>query len=277
MIAPSDAQEHVMDVDENDGFGPIRTSTRQNTTQETANAIASRYTERLLQTCISFLACGPYLQSPSEEATRDPELTQLILKSADDPNKFMFACPILFRFVRQKIYHSSLRTLQRCILCFGDILKQYQFSKREPVIISFLDFLHCSLGVWKAEDELAKDVHSDLRSFYQWLSGRLKKHTFRSWALRDAIAKFLGQYLTEDPTQESWLNPDDFEQPNELRDHLPTSLLPRLHSDQDIRVRFRAAVLNADLFSICHHFRQLPLDVYEYMKSFFPPHLEKQV
>lgn len=266
-----------MDVDEKDGFGPIRTSTRQNATQETANATGAQHTERLLQTCISFLACGPYLQSSSEEATRDPELTQLIVESADEPSKFIFACPILFRFVRQKIYHSSLRTLQRCILCFGDILKQRSFAKRPSVIISCLDFLRCSLGIWKADDEFVKDVHSDLRSLYQWLSGVLIKRAHRSWALRDAIARFLGQYLAEDPTQESWVTPEDIEQPDTLQNYLPTSLLPRLHSDPDIRVRFRAAVLNADLFSISHHFRQLPLDVYEYTRSYYPLHLERRV
>lgn len=261
-----------MDVDEKDGFGPIRTGARQNTSADTNDAAATRLLQRLMEVCIGFLACGPYLQSSFGKAARDPELTQLILKSVEDPNKFKVACPILFRFVRQKIYHSSVKTLHECLRDFGGILRQYSYSKQQSVIIALLDFLHSALCVWKADDELAKDVHSDLRGVYSWLSGLLMKGTCHSWALRDAIARFFSRYLKEDPTQETWK--DDSEDMDQGI-YPPAVFLPRLHNDRDIRVRFRAAIINASLFSISHHFGQESLELYETMKKLFPPHLEK--
>lgn len=201
---------------------------------------------------------------------------QLVIKCAKDPDKFKTACPILFRFVRRRIFHSSLKTLQRCLREFGDALRQYTYSKQQAVIIAFLDFLNSALGAWKADDELANDVQLDLQDFYAWLSGLLVKRSCRSWVLRDAIARFLGHYLAEDPSQESWVKSSD-DSPSDLQNGLPTSLLPRLNCDQDIRVRFRVAFINASLFSITHHFKQAPLELYELMKRFFPPRLEKQV
>ena len=274
LLESSGSQEHAMDVDEKDGFGPIRTTTRQNTSADMTNANGTRLMQRLMQICIGFLACGPYLQSSLGKAARDLELTQLIAKSVNDPNKFKVACPILFRFVRQKIFHSSAKTLQRCLRDFGDILRQYSYSKQQSVIIAFLDFLHSALGVWKADDDVAKAVHSDLREFYSWLSGLLVKGTCRSWALRDAIARFFGRYLEEDPTQGTWTG--DSKDTDQCINP-PAVFLPRLNNDRDIRVRFRAATINAGLFSISHHFGQPAFELYETMKKFFPPHLEKYV
>jgi ataxia telangiectasia mutated family protein len=253
LLESSGSQEHAMDVDEKDGFGPIRTTTRQNTSPDMISEDGTRSMQRLMQICIGFLACGPYLQSSFGKAARDLELTQLILKSVDDPNKFKVACPILFRFVRQKIFHSSVKTLHRCLRDFGDILRQYSYSKQQSVIIAFLDFLHSALCVWKADDDLAKAAHSDLREFYAWLSGLLVKGTCRSWALRDAIARFFGRYLEEDPTQETWTGDSE---DTDQRVYPPLAFLPRLNNDRDIRVRFRAAIINAGLFSISHHFGQ---------------------
>ncbi len=264
-----------MDVDDKDGFAPIRTTTRQNKTADTVNTTDVEFLERLLETCISFLACGPYLQSTTQKATRDVDLTQLVIK-CEDPDKFRIACPILFRFVRRRIFHSSLKTLHSCLIEFGDVLTRYAYSKQQTVIIASLDFLNSALGVWKADDQLANEVQLDLQKIYIWLSGLLVKRSCRSWALRDAIARFLGQYLAEDPSQEFWIK-STHDDSSILQDRLPTSLLPRLNCDRDIRVRFRAAFINASLFSITHHFKQPPLELYELMKRFFPPHLEKQV
>ena len=266
-------EENAMDVDEKDGFGPIRTAARQSTSADMGST-GARLIQRLMQTCIGFLACGPYLQSSSGKAARDLELTQMILNSIEDPDKFKVACPILFRFVRHKIFHSSVKTLRGCLRDFGDILRQYSYSKQQSVIIAFLDFLHSALCVWKLDDDLAKAVHSDLRESYAWLAGLLMKGTSRSWVLRDAIARFFGRYLEEDPTQRTWMDDSgDVDQ----RGHPPAAFLPILNNDRDIRVRFRAAFINAGLFSISHHFGQQALELYESMKKYFPPHLEKQV
>ena len=111
-----------MDVDETDGFGPIRT-------EYICSSTGTRLMQRLMQTCIGFLACGPYLQSSSGKAARDLELTQMILKSIEDPDKFKFSSDLC-----DKIFHSSVKTLRRCLRDFGNVLRQYSYSKQQSVI-----------------------------------------------------------------------------------------------------------------------------------------------
>ncbi|KAF9530405.1 hypothetical protein CPB83DRAFT_905353 [Crepidotus variabilis] len=265
--------ENAMDIDEKDGFGPIRTTAPQSNSDTTTTENGS-ILRRLFKISIGFASCAPFLQSAGEKETRDSELTELILKSSAEPQNFCMACPVFFQFTRQKIFHLSLRNQQLFVEKFGDLLQQYSLSKNQQFIHVVLDFLLSTLGSWKSQEDLAGELHRHLQHLYAWLSRLMKGGNCGSWALRDAIARFLGQYLEEDSAQGFWAVEDHFDNLQDHLDSLPSALLPRLSNDQDIRVRFRASFINAGLFSITQHLKQSPDDLYEHLKHYYPPYLE---
>lgn len=269
LTGSTTTSENAMDVDEKDGFGPIRTTAPQVTSSDSANPELGQNFQQLLSVCIGFAACSPFLQSPSGKTAREPHLTESILKATVDPKRFCIACPIFFHFVRQKVLHLSLRTQQQFVDEFGSLLRQYALSKSQSFIYVVLDFLMSTLGVWKTEDDLGKEIHDNIKHLYAWLSLLMKRQNCGSWALRDAIARFLGNFLSEDPSQDFWASEEHFDQHQDYQDCLPSSILPRLSGDPDIRVRFRVALLNAGLFSISHLFQRNSTELYGDMKRFY--------
>ncbi|KAF8966296.1 hypothetical protein BDZ97DRAFT_2057533 [Flammula alnicola] len=264
----STSHQQVVDVDDKDGFGPIRTTNLQNSATNVRKMDDDRPTQHLLEICIGFLACGPFLQSPSAEPTRDKELAQLVIASATTrPEKFCLVCPLFFSQVRQGTLSLSIKYLDGFFDKFEHLLTEYSYSRSERFHQLLLDLLTSSLGVWKSDDAKAEQVHEKFRQFCSWLSGALRSQKIRSWTLRDAFSRFLDRYLSEDPTQESWALQDEFKKEEDYQDCLPTSLLPRLNADPDMRVRFRAAVINARLYSLSDHLQALPLEMYDLMKK----------
>jgi len=257
-----------------DGFGPIRTANRQNSL--ISNSPDDERTRPLLQICISILACGPFLRSSTGISTRDQDLADMILKSSSYPESFCTASRIFFGFVRHKVFHLPLKILGRFFDEFEELLQQYSFSKNQTFAEVLVDFLGSIIGFWNSEDALARDLHSNFRELCAYLASRLIHNNCRSWTLRDEIVRFLRTYVAEDPSQESWSTVDNFEQdPGEHPICMPIALLPHLIADQDIRVRFRAATANADLFAISHHIHQTPLELYETMKQSFTLKLDE--
>ncbi|KAJ7612476.1 hypothetical protein DFH06DRAFT_1274623 [Mycena polygramma] len=91
-------------------------------------------------------------------------------------------------------------------------------------------------------------------------AGQKSRTHIRSWKIRDALARFYDRYLMHDPSQAAWFNPEEDE--DEKAEGLPTKVLPEMNRDDDIRVRFRAGVLNAHLFAVGRSTGLRALDVY---------------
>ena len=100
----------AMDVDDGDGFGPIRTTRAITQSAEARhqadNVWANQY---IANSCMAFLAIVPILQSSSGEPTRDKALTDMVLNCSED--KFLLVGPIYFGKVRQKILNISLNII----------------------------------------------------------------------------------------------------------------------------------------------------------------------
>src|ERR1700678_1501642 len=83
------------DVDDKDGFGPIRTTPAHGSSRTVQITEDGQPVQQLLQISISFISCGPFLQSASGEPTRDKELTEIVLRCAEhQPARFGLVFPI---------------------------------------------------------------------------------------------------------------------------------------------------------------------------------------
>jgi len=270
-------EEEVVDLDDKDGFGPIRTIHQNLPSSATGvrNPDEDRPTQHLLQLCAGFLACGPFLQSPSAEPTRDKELVQLMFKTARTmPDKICHISSIFFSQIRRGTLSLTPKHLSELYNEFGELLRQYSFSKSERFLGVVLDLLTCSLGARSDPHGATEEVHGNFCELSGWLSKMLKKNLMRSWRLRDAFARFIELYLLDDPSQSSW--PFDNNEPEtEESPHCLPLYLPQLSSDTDIRVRFRVAVINTRLLAFSKHINREPLQMYDIMKKSYTLHLDK--
>lgn len=265
-------KDNDMDVDDKDGFGPIRTGAPPTSSNSPQQAENDRPFLGLLRICIEFLTRGPRLQSPSMDATRDKELTQLILDCANtDPEKFVLICPIFLNEIRHGMFSFSLKDLDNFMNSIQDLLQNYAFSRNECMQSLVVQLLDSTLATWTLPSVASSEVGGRVRELCEWLSGLLgseERPPFAAWTIRDQLAQFLDRYLVRDPTQASWSVEDN-------QGCEPIALLPRMSKDDDIRVRFRVAVINARLFTVAPHLGVSPLDLYDTMKRYYTLDLDK--
>lgn len=224
-----------MEVDEADGFGPIRTS---QTTQAEKKLDVNSTLRHIARICIDFLALVPILQSTNGETTRDKELLEIILKAEGDA--FLSMIPGYSDNVRRGRFNLGVNATDTLFLRFSHHMGDPSFSKREQTHLEVIRFLDATVGVWLQPS--AVDVLSKVQSLYKYYSDMVVRKKVRSWRVRFAFSCFVSGYLNKDPWQKTWNDA-------EVECCLPSELLPQLGSDEDIRVRFKLATLSAKLLS----------------------------
>jgi serine-protein kinase ATM len=268
---------HAMDIDDGDGFAPIRTTHAITQSAETSQPTDSVWANQCIaDSCMTFLAIVPILQSSSGEPTRDKDLTELVLNSSDD--KFLLLGPLYFGKVRQRILNISLNALDGFLDKFDQMLKPYTYSRSEKLQLLTTQFLDSTLHHWKQDAVSRSEVGERIRDLCQWLSDALRRNQIRSWRTRDCVARFMRRYLAEDPEQDIWSTVLPDEEGGKVKpEALPAAILPMLGADQDIRVRFRVAFENASLFSVASKTGQDPSQVYSEIKAWLTDDIDKWV
>ncbi|KAG6909024.1 hypothetical protein DXG01_002297 [Tephrocybe rancida] len=256
--------------DEHDGFGPIRMATDQhpvNKDEPTVDLLQSRYT---IDVSISFLTVGPSLQSNSGEPTRDKQLVDDVSRCAKSrPEAFLSVLPIVLSKTRQGLLSLSIPNLDILLTSLADVLTLFRYSRSSRSQSVVIQFLASTLGLWASANFAMGNTLDKIRGLCHWLSKALRKRKLRSWVVRDLFARFVDQYLIQDPTEQAWGLPEAKEDSASAEDWSPSSLLPEMGHDDDLRVRFRAAVLNARLFAFARRTepRRITNDVYLVIKN----------
>ncbi|KAG9224022.1 hypothetical protein CCMSSC00406_0004362 [Pleurotus cornucopiae] len=185
-------------------------------------------TEHITKMCISFLAFVPILQSTSAEATRDKDLTDLVLACATSshPENFLQVCPALLDHVRCGAITLSPSTLEAYLAGVGHISPMYAYAKNDIL------------------QDLLEGIRDKVSQLCQWLCTTTSQRLLGSWRVRDSAACFLDRYLDCDPTQVSWTELNGRELTR------PADLLSMMIADEDIRVRFRTATLAPRLLTL---------------------------
>ena len=232
---PTSKQSNTIEVDEADGFGPIRTS---QTSQAEKKLDVNSTLRHIARICIDFLALTPFLQSTNGETTRDKELLEIILGA--DGDAFLSMIPAYSENIYRGRLNLGVNAMDTLLLRFSNHMSDPPFSKREQTHLEVIRFLGATVGVWL--QPAAADVLNKVQSLYKYYSDMIVRKKARSWRVRYAFACFTSDYLNKDPWQKTWIDV-------ELECSLPSELLPQLGSDEDIRVRFKLATLSAQLLS----------------------------
>ena len=251
----------AMDVDDKDDFAPVRTAaqvTQPEAQKQTGGLTHSQY---ILSICVSFLALGPVLQSASGEATRDRELTEIILNT--DGDEFLVAGPAYFAGVRQKTLNISINSLDNFVDKFESLLTQYPYAKAERMQLLTVQMLDSTSHLWVQESVMSSPLGENIQALCHWLLRTLGNDQLQSWRVRNNLVAFLDRYLSQDPMEHAWFvqTPDISGEAVETPP-MPTVVLPTLGSDKDIRVRLRVASVNARLFGLARIRGDDPMPLY---------------
>lgn len=265
-----------MDIDDRDGFGPIRTVAAQQAPETNNHTGESKAAGCIVQVCIALLTKLPVLQSASGEPTRDKTLTELVIDCAEvRPEKFLLICPIFLDSIKRRTLNLSTHSLASLVGKFEPFLIQYEFAKSERLQLLVTRLLVSTVHIWLPGSVAMSDVGSDIRQLWDWLANSLKSGKIRGWRVRDAFARFLDRYLSLDPGQGAWSLGDEDEDAKRIAERSPSALLPMLGSDRDMRVRFRAAVLNARLLPLCRQVGCSDIDMYMTIKQWYTDELHQ--
>ncbi|THU87972.1 hypothetical protein K435DRAFT_730265 [Dendrothele bispora CBS 962.96] len=245
----------AMDIDDEDGFAPIRTAT----VEATGSNESEHSLHNISTVCVSFLAISPVLQNSSGEPTRDKELTSLVLKSANErPYNFFLIGPVFLELIRNEILSLSANNVETFLDELGTLLKLYAHSRDERLHRVMIMFLESTMHLLDSE-MLSQDTKENFMILFSWLSNKVTgTRPPLSWFVRDSVARLLDKTLKQDPHERRW----DFVQENHTEETLPSQLLAKLNSDNDMRVRFRAASLTGRMFEITRQARKSPMQLY---------------
>jgi len=242
-----------MEVDEADGFGPIRTS---QTTQAEKKLEVNKTLRHIARISIDFLSLIPILQSTNGETTRDKELLEIVLDA--DGDAFLSMIPSYSENVRRGRFNLGVNATDTLLLRFSQHMGDPSLAKREQTHLEVIRFLDSTIGVWLQSS--AVDVLNKVQSLFKFYSDMIDRKKVRSWRIRFAFACFVSDYLNKDPWQKTW-------NAAEVSCSLPSELLPQLGSDEDIRVRFKLATLSANLLSPTNLAGKDPSTVYLDLKE----------
>jgi len=224
-----------MEVDEADGFGPIRTS---QTAQAEKTLDVNTTLRHIARICIDFLSLIPILQSANDETARDKELLEIILDA--DGDAFLSMVPSYSDNARRGRFNLGINATDTLLVRFSQHMGDPFFAKREQTHLEVIRFLDSTIGVWLQPS--AADVLNKVQSLFKFYSDMVVRKKVRSWRIRYAFSCFMSGYINKDPWQKAW-------NAVEVDCSPPSELLPQLGSDEDIRVRFKLATLSAKLLS----------------------------
>jgi ataxia telangiectasia mutated family protein len=175
-----------MEVDEVDGFGPIRSSqTAQAEKKQDVNATL-RHISRI---CIVFLSLIPILQSINGGTAGDKELLEIILDA--DGDSFLPMVPSYSDNVRRGRFSLGVNATDTLLLRFSQHMGDPSFPKREQVHLEVIRFLDATIGVWLRP--LAAEV------LFKFYSDMIVQKNVRSWRIRYPFSCFMSSCLNKDP------------------------------------------------------------------------------
>ncbi|KDQ11887.1 hypothetical protein BOTBODRAFT_162335 [Botryobasidium botryosum FD-172 SS1] len=219
-------------------------------------------TTACISVIVSFLTVAPMLQSNSSEPTRDTNLYELFL-SPDDNVIFFLLGAELSKGVRNGKLFLSNTDFERILLRFGGLLTTHTFSRNPALHLLLIHFLEHTIAIWSADSVSNGNIGDNIYDLFGWLSKSFASAKQPHWQVRDRYLLLMDRYLLLYPNQH-------FFEGRGVEATLPTSVMPHALRDDDIRVRFRGAVVCARLFK-----RDTPeLELYTILKNMMPEDLQ---
>ncbi|KAI0630512.1 hypothetical protein C8Q77DRAFT_1063237 [Trametes polyzona] len=246
IAGPASKGSNAYANDFNDDFAPsLGTAVSTEATQK-SSAVAT-HESHIARTCVTTLVIVPILQSSSGEPTHDKDLLDLLLQC--EPGEFLLVAPPCLDHIEQKRLHLSRSNMKDLLQQVGDLCSDYVYKNMEAAQLLVVRVLEATAHLWRGSYANDEEVGGAARFYCTQCVELLRRSGRRSLRLRDAIVRFLGEYLAVDPTQEAWSLPIPGGDPPEP-DDFPAAILPTFADDVDIRIRFRFATISPRLLPV---------------------------
>ncbi|KAK0467046.1 uncharacterized protein EV420DRAFT_1636079 [Desarmillaria tabescens] len=188
------------------------------------------------------------------EPTRDNELSSIVLGCKEDhSDRFILLCSVLGEKFRCKTLHLGVEDLKKFLAVIVDLSDKYPYTRDEKYQLLVGHFLESILLIWIPINEADGPNSEHGGQLLSQMARALKVGVIKSWKVRDTLVRLYDRFVTI---------PNDVEAS-------PDTLLPFVGGDCDIRVRFRAAVANAHLFSFAQKTERDPNSVYASIKGHY--------
>lgn len=250
--------------DERDGFGPVRVVASQISSVQHGMLGNGPFVTRTMDVCMRFVAVGPLLSSMSGEPTKDAQVIDAILGcGTKNANGFLVGFSLLLSEIRRKTF-AVAGNLQHYLDALDEYFGSYEYEQSEYMQQISSQFLHAILESWLSNAE----VRAQVEALPKWLLKRHRKQKAKYRTERDAFIRFVDRLVLQQPRSLAWLL---LRQNEELSDEVLLSSLPLgvWNKDNDIRVRFRAAILNARLFHAIQRLDIYPSTLYTGIQGYF--------
>ncbi|KAL4065878.1 hypothetical protein V8B97DRAFT_1932474 [Scleroderma yunnanense] len=226
---------------ERDRFEPIRT-TRASVLRDGSTQDHSPTVCHLVEMCVVFLSATPILQSPIGEVPRDKELVKVVTDCSEE--MLLVLGPSLLTVIRRKLLNLSTHTLDTLLRKCADLLQRYSHAANTHFHLLVINLLKATMHIWFEKAVVGSTLGDHVTDLSVWIVGVSKKKvTF--WRVRDLVARFMAELLAKNLWQSFWPSSDD----DDLVER-PLDILLASNTDEDIRVRFRTAVLTGNLFTL---------------------------
>lgn len=260
-MGTDDPKGQPMDIDDQDGFGPVRTEVSQ-TSSVVQSEERNTLLRRLFEVQLVLLIRGPLLESLSGEPTRDRDLVDKILGSMEsNPEWFQMMLPIILREIELGALEFTDKQLDQLLYGIGQAQTQYPNKFNEEREILVVKTLSCTMNLWAFN--AGKSTKKRVRSACNYLSGRVG-----TYKTRDAMVLFVQKVLALDPTRVL-----DDDEP--MLD--PMELIQKWCEDDDIRVRFRCAITLPRLFGNSRKTGTELMTLYTEVKDFISSEYERYI
>ncbi|KAI6164632.1 hypothetical protein EDD17DRAFT_1561632 [Pisolithus thermaeus] len=228
-------------AEDGDRFEPIRT-TRAAIPRDDGAEDHSLAVRRLLEACVVFLSVSPALQSPVGEVTHNKELVKVVTDCSEE--KLLILGPPLLMVIRKRLLNFNAHVLDTLLRKCADLLQRYSHAFNAHFHLLVTDLLKYTTHIWLEEKIADSTLGDHVLDLCAWISGIAKKKV-SYWRVRDSVARFMAVLLAENPSQSFWPAEDEEESVSR-----PLHILLAFNADEDIRVRFRAAIKTASLFAL---------------------------
>jgi ataxia telangiectasia mutated family protein len=230
-----------------------------------------------LHVTLAFLGIVPAMQSNTVEPTRDKDVSELFLGCSE--TRFAVVADVYFQNVRRHTHGLGPQDIAQLLEKLEGMLTAHTFARSERVQLIAVDCVEALMPLCLASSVAHSRQGAQTRALCHWLAQALGGSKIRSWRMRDRIAQFFDKYLEVDPAQRFWMivdhTNDDDEQPTLDHDLFPSTILPKLGKDEDIRVRFRAAGINARLLLMAHSMGEDQMTWYHDIRQWFSSEVDR--
>ena len=248
---------------EDDEFGPIRTTT---SVQMTGRALNDSHQAESSAICLSIamgtLATMAYYEGGGQKAARLKAVVKAMLDGTGA--QLALVGPHLLATVSAGFVTLSPTELDDMVdRIGGELLPSYEYARSSQIHAFVLAFLKATTLTWGREETMELPFVDKARRLSAWFTAQMLSENIALPSIRIAFIELAESFLQPELSTFAWSHESEPGACHQGVPIPPISILIRMLADQDFRVRFRLATVMGALCAYVHAKQQQEYSVWE--------------